>query len=111
MTPARRNLTAYKGDTYTHRIDFEDTAGDPVNVTGSTFTAQVRRYPAADAPLATFTVDTSQAATGRVVLTLPHATTSALPVGRHRWDVQQVTGGVFLTVMAGEFEVFGEVTR
>lgn len=111
MTPARRNVAAYRGDTYSHAIDVEDGNGNPVNVSGSTFSAQVRRYPAADTPLATFTVDTSQATTGRVVLGLSAATTAALPVGRHRWDVQQTTGGVVLTLMAGEFEVTGEVTR
>jgi hypothetical protein len=111
VTPARRDVAAYRGDTYSHVLELEDGNGAALDVSGSTFSAQVRRYPAADTPLASFTVDTSNAATGRVVLGLSAAVTAALPVGKHRWDVQQTTAGVVLTLAAGEFEVVGEVTR
>lgn len=108
---ARRDLEVYQGDTFTHEIRIVDANGDPINVTGRTFESQVRRRTSYDTIEATFSVDTSQAATGVVVFTIDAATCADLETGVHRYDVHQIVGGVVLTLVYGRVNIRGEVTR
>jgi hypothetical protein len=108
---ARRDLEIYQGDTFTHEIRIVDADGDPINVSGKTFESQVRRRSSYDTIEATFSVDMTNAATGVVVFTIDAATCADLETGVHRYDVQQIVGGVVLTLVFGRVDVRGEVTR
>ena len=72
---------------------------------------QVRRRWSDTTVDATFTVDTTNIATGVVVFTLAAATTAALEPGEYRYDLQQTCGGVRLTLLRGRFTVDAEITR
>lgn len=108
---ARRDLTAYQGDTFAHEIRVVDSDGDPVNVSSWTVSSQVRKRASYSTAEATFAVNMAQAATGVVVLSLPHSVTADLEPGKYRYDVQRVVSGNYLTLIYGEFDVVAEVTR
>lgn len=109
--PATRDLNPYQGDDFSHEVRFEDANGAPVNKSGCTFASQVRRRWSDATVDATFTVDTTNIATGVVVFTLSAATMAALEPGTYRYDLQQTCGGRRLTVLRGLFTVDAEITR
>jgi hypothetical protein len=108
--PATRDISIYRGDDYEHVIIFR-AGGNPLDVSGETFQAQVRASPSRDSglALATFTVDDSQAAVGIVIISLPKATTGSLPNGH--WDLQVDNGTRQVTWLRGAVEVEGDVTH
>ena len=108
---ARRDTKIYQGDTFTHRLEIVDANENPVNVSGSTFASQIRRRASYTTVEATFAVDMTNAATGVVVLTLLPSQTDDLLAGRYHYDVHQITGGNVLTLVYGNVDVIGEVTR
>lgn len=109
--PKLRPITVYRGDTYQHHLTFQDGDGDPIDLTGYTFTAQVRTGPEYDDVLAAMDVTVS-ALTGEVWLVILPAVTAVLEPGRRTWDVQQVDGDdVVTTLLTGPCDVMGDVTR
>jgi hypothetical protein len=99
--PARRDISIYRGDAYTHRVEFPE----DFDLTGRTFAAQIKDR--ADNLLATFDV---AIADGDVLLTVDEPASLELPAGVHRWDVQMRSGGVPLTLLAGRCTVTRDVT-
>lgn len=67
-----------------------DATSTPQDLTGYTMTAEIREQTAGATdrgPLrATWTVDSSNAASGEFVLTMTGATTDGIPVNIYRWD-------------------------
>jgi len=110
--PARRDLTTpYQGDDFTHVVRFVDANDLPLNVSGYVWSSQVRRRWSDTTVDAQFSVDVSQAATGQVSFTIAGSVMEDFIPGKYRYDVQGVTGGRTITVLAGEFAVTGEITR
>lgn len=70
-------LYAYRGDEYKAEIPFEDDAGNPIDVSVSTFVATTS---IGDDPTdQTYTIDTSDAASGKIYLTLTKEQTTSFP--------------------------------
>jgi hypothetical protein len=107
--PANLDLDIYQGDPFELRLQWEDADGDPINQTGFTFAAQVRRYESSNAIAASFDVDMTNASTGIVLLTLSAEDTAGLQAGPYRWDAQK--DGAPYTFLAGEVTVTAQVTR
>lgn len=113
--PATYNITAYRGDTKEWTLTFTDDDDAPVDMSGKTWLAQIRAtLDEPDSVIATFTVDTTSAATGVLGLTLP-ATQSALLVtvkgkATYYWDLQATESGVVKTWLAGKVTVTGDVS-
>lgn len=85
-TPATYDITGYKGDSYelVLTITGKDT-GTPIPLTAN-WAAQIRERPDARNPDASFTIDTANAATGVLRLTLTATQTALLNEGV--WDLQ-----------------------
>ena len=109
MPPATRDLTIYRGDDYAHTVTVTDEAGDPVDVSGSTWAAQFRRHDR-DETAVDFAIDATNAATGVIVHSLTAAQTADLPA-RGVYDLQRTTDGEVETYLAGDVTVTGDVTR
>lgn len=107
--PGTYQLDVYRGDSETRIFTFTDEAGDPIDYSASTWTAQIRRHEKAETAV-DLTVDTTDAATGVIVVELSAEDSAALP-GRGVWDLQRTTGDDVETVLAGPVCVAGEVTR
>jgi hypothetical protein len=112
VQPMVLDLTLYAGDGFSLLLAFTDELGAPWDASGS-WTAQVRATPVSTEVQASFTVDTTEAATGKVRLTLTGEEVRAIltSTGKSVWDVEQIVGGVPRTWYRGDVTVVGDVTR
>ena len=109
LGPAGVDLRGYRGDSFTARFTFRYVDGTPVALDG-TWLAQLRLEPSDADPLDSFAVDTTDQATGVVVVSLTPAQTVAL-AQRTVWDLQNVATAGTRTWFAGTLYLGGEVTR
>lgn len=112
-TPARRDLVIVRNDSYAHEITFVDDLAAPLDVSNRTWAAQIRSDPTSTGTAdAVFSVDTTSAASGVIVLGLTTTDTAALRANRtYRWDLQATTGSDVTTMVAGSVTVVQDVTR
>lgn len=115
--PGTLNITAYRGDTKAWTVAFADDSTPPtaVDVSAWTWLAQVRStLDEPNSVVATFDVDTTDAATGTLVVTLPATEAANLITvdGRatYYWDLQGTNGTVVKTWLAGKVKVTGDVS-
>lgn len=109
--PAPRNLSFYRGDDYSHEISFTDNASPPValDLSEHEFSAQIRpRAEKSSILFATFTIDTSQAEDGIIVLHLNQAQTR---IDSGFWDLEVTNDGKTHTWLKGTVTVDGDVTQ
>ncbi|MGL5936369.1 MAG: hypothetical protein ACRCZI_12210 [Cetobacterium sp.] len=113
MRPARCDLSnAVRGDTLTLTLTFRVQATQaPIDLTGRTFAAQVRDREGSSTLIASFSIDTTNAATGVLVLSIPAATTATWAWTHAVWDLQQTVGSVVQTLVAGRVTPGGQVTQ
>lgn len=88
ITPASYNIRPQRRADYPLQVQFKDSGGDGINITGWTVLAQVwtkdRVTKCGD-----FTVSVTSASTGAVTLTLPYTVTATLP-DECRYDVMLI---------------------
>lgn len=95
-----------EGDSASWTFIFEDQLEDPLDLSGTTFIAQIRRR-ASHSTAVDISVDTTDAAAGVLVLSVP-----AVGVPRDGvWDLRQLEGGEFTTLVAGSVRVAATVAR
>jgi hypothetical protein len=115
MPPGKVDLAIYQGDDTRFNVVFS-IAGSPVNLTGWSFAAQVRKVSADDdgggAPLASFTCTITNPTAGIVEVVLPHTQSENIDVKSAVWDLQGTDpAGSVTTFIAGAANVTLEVTR
>lgn len=103
MTAGRHDIEITRGDdkAITVRRFTDATKTATQNLTGRAYIAQIKVKPDDTTPVAAFTVDVTNAATGVLVLRLAHAATAALQSGVYHWDLQETSSGVVSTLLAG----------
>ena len=105
------NLYIDQGTDYTITVDVTDSAGDVLDLTGFTATAQVRKTYTSSSLSATFTTSINAAA-GQVTISLTDTQTSALQAVRYGYDLNIESGGGIKTrVIEGQAVVTPGVTR
>lgn len=105
------NLYIDQGTDYTITVDVTDSAGDILDLTGYTATAQIRKTYTSSSLSATFFTSISAAA-GQVTISLTDTQTSALEAGRYVYDLNiESAGGVKTRVIEGQAVVTPGVTR
>jgi hypothetical protein len=109
--PATRDIDIYRGDNFAHTVTITNTAGSAIDVSGRTYTSQLRRYPDSSTVAATFTVSMASAVTGVVVFSLANTVTASLDPGPYHYDIQQNNGGTLTTLLAGRATLAADVTR
>lgn len=105
--PGRRDLSIYRGDTFVHRVQFNDIAGVGVDVSTFAWLAQLRGRDVS----MTFTIDSTGAGAGLILLTLSAAQTAGLRPGGYSWDLQRTIGTAIETMLYGVAVVSGDVSR
>lgn len=88
ITPASYNIRPQRRADYPLQVQFKDSAGSGINITGWTVLAQVWSKDRAT-KYGDFTVAVTNAATGAVTLTLPYTVTATLP-DECRYDVMLI---------------------
>lgn len=106
----KANLVIDQGATYTTTVNLVDGNGDPLDLTGYTGTAQMRKsYTSSNS--VTFTVTTG-AANGTVTLALTANATANIAGGRYLYDVELTdAGGTVSRVLEGIITLNPNVTR
>ena len=105
------NLTIDQGTTFTASIDCTASDNNPLNLTGYTVAAQLRKTY--DSTTKTdFTAIIANATTGRLQISLTPVQTGALSAGRYVYDVEITDGnGIITRVVEGQVEITPGVTR
>lgn len=109
--PANYPLNIRIGDTETVTVTLQDSDGNPIDIAGRTYSAQVREKAGDDSPLATFSCSIVDAAGGKFACQLSAASTSGLSPANAVWDLQEVYGSVVTTLLAGAVVISRDVTR
>lgn len=96
-------LRVKQGSTLTLRLVFKSTeTGQAIDVSGETFTGQVRKLPSSATVSASFSFDTTQAASGIVFAILAGSSTASLgagdvlgsEAGQYYYDIRRTKDGV-----------------
>jgi len=102
-TPALVVWRLIEDDTASFTLSFTDADGDAMNVADRSWSAQI--LTPRDTQAAPVTIDTTNAATGALVLTVDNADTDGLGGDRLRWELVQTLNGEPRTVLSGPCEV------
>jgi hypothetical protein len=103
-----------------HEVTLTDAQAAPIDITGSTFSAQIRKTYNASTIDATFTFAITNAAQGKFTFTLSNTVTAALtagadefdPLSQYVWDLEMTSASGRVTpLFYGAVRVFREVSR
>jgi hypothetical protein len=108
LRPGKLNIKSTRGDTVALPITISE-AGAPADLTGRTYLCQIRRTKPGDV-IVEVDVDTTDAATGELVLRIDDADTEPLS-GDYVWDLEQSIGDNPRTILAGKWNFDPDVTR
>lgn len=114
MAAGKRDIEIIKGDDYVHVVTLNTRIAGvvtPLDITGRTYTAQIRKVKTQTTPDATFTCTVTDAANGEITITMANAVTATLRVDCYFWDLQQNASGILNTILAGKATVVSDVTR
>ena len=105
------NIYIDQGSDFVIQVDVTDAAGDILNLTGYTASAQIRKTYSSSTATATFTCTHSGSA-GVVTMSLTDTQTSAIEAGRYVYDLLVTDGsGLKSRVVEGQATVTPGVTR
>jgi hypothetical protein len=111
MPVSRANLEIYQGSDFAATVHVEYIDGSPVDLTGWTAKAQIRRGPADCNETIDYEIGTTVQPPDNVILAIPHDATEDL-CGRYAWDLDLISPeGIISTVLTGAAIVTAEVTR
>ena len=108
---AERNIAIYKGDSYTHEIRIKDSANNNTNITGRTYTAQMRKSRSSDTVVLSFNVSMTNPTNGIVTISLTPEATSSIQPGTYFYDFEETNGSYITTLMSGKISLSGEVSH
>ena len=109
--PARQDLTITRGDTETVEVTITTDGTTAVDITGRTYTSQMRTTPDIAAISITGTCVVTDGAAGEMAVTFAAADTADLDPGFLYWDLQENAAGVITTILSGTVTVLADVTR
>lgn len=99
------------GDDKTLDFTFRLKSGGYLNISGRTYTAQIRRTYSDPNVLAEFTCTVVNGSQGHLVCTLPNSVTSGLRAGSAKWDLQEEYGSISNTIFSGTVSIQQEVSQ
>ena len=106
-----RDISIYKGDSYTHEVRIKNSANTAINISGRTYRAQVRKTKASEVVIQNFTTSITDAANGVLIISLAASSTSNISPGIYYYDLEETNGSIVTTLMGGKITVIGEVSR
>lgn len=109
--PATQDLTITRGDTETIVVTLTTDGTTAINITGRTYTAQLRSTPDISVISASFTCTVTNGAAGEVTCVMSSTASAELSPGFFYWDLQENASGTISTVLAGTVTVLADVTR
>tara|TARA_R110000796_G_C14326533_1_gene408576 strand:- start:91 stop:429 length:339 start_codon:yes stop_codon:yes gene_type:complete len=112
MTAARYDLMIDQGADFGINLDLT-AEGVATNLTGYSGRGQLRATHASETVTASFTVEISNPTTGKIVMTMPAATTATVAAGMYVYDLEIYTAAdaTVKRLIQGSATVSPEVTR
>jgi hypothetical protein len=109
---AIHDITIQQGASFAKTLTLKDSNNAVINVSGDTFSGQVRKLHSSTDIEATFTFDVSNGSNGIVTWTLTAAQTRAMGTGKFVYDVEwNKAGGDVVRLIEGVADTTPEVTR
>lgn len=109
--PARQDLTITRGDTEVVEVTITTDGTTPINITGRTYSSQMRTSPDITAIAITGTCSIVSAVNGQMKVVFAASDTADLDPGYLYWDLQENAAGVITTILSGTVTVLADVTR
>ena len=109
--PATQDLTITRGDTETIVVTSTTDGTTPIDITGRTYSAQLRTTPDIAVISASFTCTVTDAPNGQVTCVLSATNSALLDPGYYYWDLQENASGTISTLLSGTVTVLADVTR
>lgn len=109
--PADQDLIITRGDTETLVVTITTDGSTPVDITGRTYSSQIRTQQDSTTIKASFTCTVTSGAAGQVTCVLSATSSAALSAGLYFWDLQENASGVISTILSGNVTVLADVTR
>lgn len=108
---AYAELTIDQGSTFTATLDLANDDGTGIDVSSSTFQSQIRKSYYSANPTANLAVTVTDAANGKVSLSLNASSTANIKAGRYLYDLKMTTGNTTTRVIEGIITVTPQVSR
>ena len=116
--PAVQNLEFESDTDFSVNLTLLDAFGNPINLTGCTMTADIKKTNQTSTVAASFTATLVDATAGMITLSLPAASNTLTsganatdPAGQYVWDLKVVTtGGAVSRPIGGTVTIIGSVT-
>lgn len=109
--PADQDLTITRGDTETLVVTITTDGSTPVDITGRTYSSQIRTQQDSTTIKASFTCTVTNGAAGQVTCVLSATSSATLSAGLYFWDLQENASGTISTILSGNVTVLADVTR
>lgn len=109
--PADQDLIITRGDTETLVVVLTTDGTLPIDITGRTYTSQIRTQQDSTTIKATFTCTVTNGPAGQVTIILSSTASALLSAGLYFWDLQENASSVISTVLSGNVTVLADVTR
>ena len=109
--PADQDLIITRGDTETLVVTITTDGSTAVDITGRTYSSQIRTQQDSTTIKASFTCTVTDGAAGEVTCVLSSTSSAALSAGLYFWDLQENASSVISTILAGTVTVLADVTR
>ena len=109
--PADQDLIITRGDTETLVVTITTDGSTAVDITGRTYSSQIRTQQDSTTIKASFTCTVTSGAAGQVTCVLSATSSAALSAGLYFWDLQENASGVISTILSGNVTVLADVTR
>lgn len=108
---ASRDISIYQGDFYTHEARIRNSANTAINISGRTYSAQIKKSKGSDTVVASFTTAITNAANGILTFSMSSSNTANIPSGVYYYDLEEVNGSVVTTLMGGKVTVIGDISN
>lgn len=109
--PADQDLIITRGDTETLVVTITTDGSTPVDITGRTYSSQIRTQQDSTTIKASFVCTVTGGAAGEVTCVLSATSSATLSAGLYFWDLQENASGVISTILSGNVTVLADVTR
>lgn len=113
MAAGLLNILIEQGSTFSRNLTIEQTAGNPLNLSGYTLAGKMKRNFTDANAAATFAFTVTNAAAGQATWNLTAAQTDQLAPQVHRYDIEltNTSTGVVTRILEGEAWVSASATR
>lgn len=106
-----RDISIYQGDSYTHETRIKNSANTAINISGRTYTAQIKRSKGSDSVVASFTTSITDAANGILTFSMTSSNTANIASGIYYYDLEETNGATITTLMGGKVTVIGDISN